>query len=288
MPNDNENELKSSKHHTYSHTLTLLNVTKQDSGAFLCHFPENEQEKNLTIVQVSFDVVTVSIPTIKSPLFEEIKINEKDGKSFTLTCDVEAFPSDLFNNSIKWTKETVDYFENRDAYDATEINAVFANKTKIITNDTHITVTVTVDKATKKHNGTYTCNVVEPMMLYKSFGKRIEKRTSVLIQSAPIAMITFAKAIGKNRIFFNWTVTDNGNSPISIFLPQFKVRWGLLRDLIFILALNILILYKLGVIINLLKSKSINFIFFLSGGKCSNLFLHAKSRRWQSNFNDSR
>lgn len=223
MPNDNENELKSSKHHTYSHTLTLNNVTKQDSGAFLCHFPENEQEKNLTIAQVSFEVVVVSIPTIKSPLNEEIKIKEKDGKSFTLTCVVEAFPSNLFNNSIKWTKETIDYFENNDAYDASEINAVLANKTKITTNDTHITVAVTVDKAAKKHNGTYICSVVEPMLLDKSFGRRIEKRTSVLIQSAPIAMITFAKAIGKNRIFLNWTVTDNGNSPVNMFLPQFKV-----------------------------------------------------------------
>jgi protein-tyrosine phosphatase len=189
----------------------------------LCHFPENEQEKNLTIAQVSFDVVVVSIPTIKSPLNEEIKIKEKDGKSFTLTCVVEAFPSNLFNNSIKWTKESIDYFENNDAHDVSEINAMLANKTKITTNDTHITVAVTVDKAAKKHNGTYICNIIEPMLLDKSFGKRIEKRTSVLIQSAPIAMITFAKAIGKNRIFLNWTVTDNGNSPITMILPQLKV-----------------------------------------------------------------
>lgn len=224
LPNDNENELKSSKHHTYSHTLTLINVTKDDSGAYLCHFPENEQEKNLTIAQVSFDVVAVAVPIIKSPLSEKIEIKEKDGKSFTLTCAVEVFPRNLFNSSIKWTKETVDYFENEDAYDASEINALLANKTKITMSDTQITVAVTVDKATKKHNGTYICSIIEPIMLDKSFGRKIEKRTSVLIQSAPIAMITFAKAIGKNKVFLNWTVTDNGNSPVNMFLPQFKVR----------------------------------------------------------------
>lgn len=222
MPNENENELKSSKHHTYSHTLTLINVTKDHAGAYLCHFPENEREKNLTIAQMSFDVVAISIPSIKLPLSEEIKIKEKDEKSFTLTCIVDAIPTSFFNNSVKWTKETIDDFEFKDASDATEINAMLANKTKITTDNTQIKVTVTVDKATKKHNGTYICAVTEPIALDKSFGKKIEKRTSVLIQSAPIAMITFAKAIGKNRIFLNWTVSDNGNSPISMFLPQFK------------------------------------------------------------------
>lgn len=171
---------------------------------------------------MSFDVVAVSIPSIKPPLSEEIKIKEKDEKSFTLTCIVDAFPTSLFNNSVKWMKETIDDFEFKDASDATEINAMLANKTKITTDNTQIKVTVTVDKATKKHNGTYICSVTEPIALDKSFGKKIEKRTSVLIQSAPIAMITFAKAIGKNRIFLNWTVSDNGNSPISMFLPQFK------------------------------------------------------------------
>lgn len=224
MPNEIENELKSLKHHTYSHTLTLINITKSDAGKYLCHFPENEKEKNLTAAQVPIEVVTVLIPSIKSPLHEEIKIKEKEAKSFMLNCIVHAFPASLFNSSIRWAKETIDDFANKDASDASEINALLASKTKIVTNDTHITVTVMVDKATKKHNGTYVCSVTEPSVLDKSFGRKIEKKTSVLIQSAPIAMIAFAKAIGKNRIFLNWTVTDNGNSPISMFLPQYKAE----------------------------------------------------------------
>lgn len=226
LPNENENELISPKHHTYSHTLTLINVTRDHAGAYLCHFPENEREKNLTVAQVSFDVVAVLIPNIKSPLSEKIEIREKDGKSFSLSCIVEAFPTSLFNNSIKWTKETIDDFEFKDASDASEVNAMLASKTIIETNNTHITVKVTVDKASKKHNGTYICAVTQPMALDKNFGRKIEKRTSVLIQSAPIAMITFVKAVGKDRIFLNWTVSDNGNSPIKMFLPHYKEENG--------------------------------------------------------------
>lgn len=221
MPNENENELKSFKHHTYSHSLKLINVTKDHAGAYLCHFPENEKEKNLTIAQMSFDVVVVKIPTIMPPLNEEIKLKEND-KGFILTCIVEAYPTSLFNNSIKWSMETVDDFKFKDISFVSEINMMLINRTIILTNNTHITVSVTVDKASRKYNGTYVCTATQPMALDKSFEKKIEKRTSILIQSIPIAMITFAKAVGKNRIFVNWTVTDNGNSPITSFLPQYK------------------------------------------------------------------
>jgi protein-tyrosine phosphatase len=180
-------------------------VTRDHAGDYLCHFPENEKlEKNITH-HVSYKVVTVAIPTIKSPLYEEIKLKEKEAKSFTLTCIIEAFPTDLFNKSVKWEKETVDNFDNKDASDASEINSIIANKTEIFTNNTHIVAKVTVDKATKKHNGTYICRCVEPLALDRSFDKKIEKKTSILIQSAPIIMISFAKAIGKERIFLNWT-----------------------------------------------------------------------------------
>lgn len=170
----------------------------------MCHFPENEKENNIT-TQVSHSVITVSIPKVISSLHDEIKIKEKDGKSVTLSCVIEAYPTELFNNSIKWEKETIDNFENKDASDASEINLMLANKTVIVTNETFISASVKIEKATKKHNGTYICSVLQPIALDKSFSEKIEKRTSLLIQSAPIAMITFAKAIGKSRIFLNWT-----------------------------------------------------------------------------------
>jgi hypothetical protein len=182
-----------------------VNVTREHAGDYLCHFPENEKlEKNIT--HVSYKVVTVAIPVIKSPLYEEIKLKEKEAKSFTLTCIIEAFPTDLFNKTVKWEKETVDNFDNKDASDASEINSIISSKTEISTNNTHIIATVAMDKATKKHNGTYICKCVEPIALDKKFdNKKIEKRTSILIQSAPVVMITFAKAIGRERIFLNWT-----------------------------------------------------------------------------------
>lgn len=172
-------------------------------------------------MQISFSVVSVLLPRVSPPTSEEIKIKEKDSKSVDLICIIEAWPTELFNGSVKWEKETIDRLENKDSSDSSEINAVLANRTRISTNDTHITVGVTIDKASKKHNGTYICTVAQPLALDKAFDK-VEKRISILIQSAPIAMISFAKAIGKHRIFLNWTVTDDGNSPIQMFLPQFK------------------------------------------------------------------
>lgn len=166
-------------------------------------------------------MVSVLIPHVVPPANQEIKIKEKESRSVDLVCVIEAWPTALFNSSVKWEKETIDRLENKDSSDSSEINAVIANKTRITTNDTHITVSVTIDKASKKHNGTYICTVSQPLALDKSFDKT-EKRISILIQSAPIALISFAKAIGKNRIFLNWTVTDDGNSPINMFLPQFK------------------------------------------------------------------
>ena len=221
-PFESENELKPPGKHTYSHTLTLINATKEHNGSYLCHFPETEKEKNATM-QISFSVVTVLMPRIVPPINQEIEIKEKDSKSVELLCVIEASPTALFNGSVKWEKETIDRLENMDSSTSSEINAVIANRTKVATNETHITVSVFIDKASKKHNGTYICTVAQPLALDKPFEK-VEKRVSILIQSAPIAMISFVKAIGKDRIFLNWTVTDDGNSPIEMFLPQYKTE----------------------------------------------------------------
>lgn len=174
-------------------------------------------------MQISFSVVSVLLPRIVPPVSQKIMIKEKDAKSVVLNCVIEAMPTGLFNRSVKWEKEMVDRLENKDSSDSSEINAVLANRTKITSNETHITVSVTIDKASKKHNGTYICSASQPSMLDKEFPK-VEKRISILIQGAPVVMISFAKAIGKNRIFLNWTVTDDGNSPISMFLLQFKAE----------------------------------------------------------------
>lgn len=208
------------RQHTFSHSLTLIDVTKDHNGSYTCHFPENEKPNDV-IKSIAFDVTTVQLPSIKSPLSEVIAIKEKESKSFTLTCVIEASPTALFNTSIKWQKEMIDRFDNKDSSGASEINALIANKTIINTNNTHITVSATLDKATKKHNGTYICSVPQPSFLDKNIGA-VEKRTSVIIQSAPSVMLSFVKAIGKDRIFLNWTVPDDGNSPIKTFIVQYK------------------------------------------------------------------
>lgn len=203
LPSDEENQIDVGKHHTYSHSLTLINVTKEYSGNYSCHFPETKNETIST--QPSYTVVAIQLPTIKSPLYEEIRLKEKEGKSFSLSCTVEAFPTELFKNSIKWEKETSEFFEENKKNDAAEINSILPNKTNISSNNTHITALVIIEKASKKHNGTYICSVSEPITLDIKFSKEVQKKTSIIIQSPPIVEIIFAKSIGKNRIFLNWT-----------------------------------------------------------------------------------
>lgn len=187
----------------------------------MCHFPETEKEKNVSSKSIAFDVVTVQLPSVQSPLIEEIKIKEQDSKSIDLNCVIRASPTSMFLQSIKWEKEVIDRVDNKDSSGASEINTIIANKTKITSNETHIIVSATLDKATKKHNGTYICSVLQPSFLDKEIGS-VEKKTLVIIQSAPSVQISFIKAIGKDRIFLNWTVPDDGNSPLESFIVQYK------------------------------------------------------------------
>lgn len=148
-----ENEPKTpERQSTFSHSLTLINVTQEHNGSYLCHFPENQKEGNNT-KSFAFSVVTIQLPTILSPLEEIIKIKEKESKNVTLECITKAWPTDMFLQSIKWEKEMIDRVDNKDSSGASEINAVIASRTKVSSNDTHITVSVTLDEATKKHNG---------------------------------------------------------------------------------------------------------------------------------------
>lgn len=217
---ENENEVKTPDKHTFSHSLILINVTKEHNGSYLCHFPENEN-KETNIKSFAFSVITVQLPSVHAPLVDEIKIKENESKDFTLSCVINASPTSMFLQSIKWEKEVIDRVDNKDSSGASEINALIANKTTITSNDTHIAVSVTLDKATKKHNGTYICSVLQPSFLDKDIGA-VQKRTSVIIQSAPSVMLGFVKAIGKDRIFLNWTVPDDGNDEITKFIVQFK------------------------------------------------------------------
>lgn len=218
---ENENDPVSNSKTTYSHTLTILNGTLKDTGNYTCHFPESE---NKNITETSFFVQSVLLPKIVQASDEKIKRNEKESKDVTLFCVVEAYPMDLFNKSIKWEKETVDTGENKDSTDASEINADIMNRTKVeYVNDTQTKVSITFDKVGKKYNGTYTCLVSQPSALEEDIGI-VEKKSSILILSPPLADISFVKAIGKTRIFMNWTVTDDGNSPIKMFLIQYKLE----------------------------------------------------------------
>lgn len=149
---------------------------------------------------------------------ELIKI--KNG-TVVLFCVMEAYPMNIFKHSIKWEKETVDTVDNKDSTDASQINAVIANHTKIVQlNETRVNVTITFDDIGKKHNGTYTCKVNQPSFLEEDIGK-VQAKSSILVLGVPLAMISYVKAVGATKIFMNWTIND-GNDPIDLFYIQFQ------------------------------------------------------------------
>lgn len=173
---------------TYSHTLTILNVNMKDSGNYTCLFPSENQN----ITETSFVVQSVLTPQIVSHS-NTIEITDNSGKPAKLFCLIEAYPQKYFNNSIKWEKETVDTVDNKDSTDSSQINAEIANRTKIhYINSTHLEVNVEFDSVTKKHNGTYVCSVGQSSYMSEDFGV-VEKRSTILVLSVPIAMIRFER-----------------------------------------------------------------------------------------------
>lgn len=199
---------------TYSHTLTILNVELTDSGNYSCHFPS----ENENITETSFFVQSVMLPKIVSSSAELIKIKNE---TVVLFCVVEAYPMNIFKHSIAWEKETVDTVDNKDSTDASQINAVISNHTKIVQlNETRVNVTISFKDVNKKHNGTYKCSISQPSFLEEDIGK-VQVKSSILVLGVPLAMISYVKAVGATKIFMNWTIND-GNDPIDLFYIQFQ------------------------------------------------------------------
>lgn len=75
-------------------------------------------------------------------------------------------------------------------------------------NDTHFNSTLRLSGVTNKYNGTYVCEGKTG----RGSGKGV---TEVLVLNKPEVAIDMIKAIGKSKIFINWTIND-GNDPENI------------------------------------------------------------------------
>ncbi|XP_058447776.1 tyrosine-protein phosphatase 69D [Malaya genurostris] len=188
-------------------TLTIHNFTKADTGNYTCHgVPDDRRTKGLL---ANYAVREVLLPKITATSPERTKTKQE--RKVELFCVIRMYPLDYFNNSIQWFKE-----------DDTTENNFMKNTTVKALNGTHVHVTLTIADVSKTHNGTYSCNVGPSTMLDENTATD-RKSMALLVLDKPQVTIDYAKAVGANKIYLNWTVND-GNDPVKHYMAQFMKK----------------------------------------------------------------
>uniref|UniRef100_A0A182JAQ7 protein-tyrosine-phosphatase n=1 Tax=Anopheles atroparvus TaxID=41427 RepID=A0A182JAQ7_ANOAO len=182
-------------------TLTIHNFTKTDEGNYTCYNLENG-------LNVSYNVRTVILPKITKTSNERIRT--KTTSIQQLYCVIEAYPLSFFNSSIYWLKE--------DASGDSSLRTLANNAEQRIVDERHLNTTLTLRDLTKAHNGTYSCIVMPSAQLQEDY--KAKKSMALLILDVPQVTIDYAKAVGANKIYLNWTVND-GNDPIKNYIVRY-------------------------------------------------------------------
>ncbi|XP_044257494.1 tyrosine-protein phosphatase 69D isoform X1 [Tribolium madens] len=161
--------------------LHIVNLDLKHIGEYTCH-STHKNELDLDFCKITLNVtLPAQIVQISPP------IHTKLHKDIELYCVIEGYPLE----EIKW-------FRDNDSLPA----ELWSTKTL---NDTRKNTTLTIKEVTKKDNATYTC--------VASTGHSTANATSaILVLDKPQVSIEFVKAIGIDKIYFNWTVND-GNDP---------------------------------------------------------------------------
>ncbi|KFB35007.1 AGAP003187-PA-like protein [Anopheles sinensis] len=183
-------------------TLTIHNFTATDEGNYTCYNLENG-------LNVSYNVRTVILPKITKTSDERIRT--KTTSILELYCVIEAYPLSYFNSSIYWLKE--------DASGDNSLRALANNTEQRVVDKRHLNTTLTLRDLTKAHNGTYSCVVMPSAQLQEDYGKE-QRSMALLILDVPQVTIDYAKAVGANKIYLNWTVND-GNDPIKSYIVRY-------------------------------------------------------------------
>jgi len=181
----------------YKNVLTLLDVNIKDSGNFTC---TTQTGQNLS---TEFQIR----PYLPSKVVQSTadKIKRKIKQDVVLHCLIEMFPqNETTTKSLKWLKDG-SHFEFLDT---------FSSISKL--NDTHLNFTLEFTEVYKKENGTYKCTVFDETGL-----EITSKGISLFVMEVPQVSIDFAKAVGANKIYLNWTVND-GNDPVQKFFVSLQ------------------------------------------------------------------
>lgn len=167
--------------------LHILNVSFDHVGEYVCYASNKEIDfaKVLFNVTLPPKIIKKSLP-VKTKLYEKAKVY----------CLVEGYPIE----NLKW------YKDNEELTDKSRQHVL----SKTLRN-----FTLEINELNRKDNGTYVCAV-------HTLNSAVNGSTAILVLDKPHVAIDFVKAVGRNKVYLNWTVND-GNAPNSLhFRIQYK------------------------------------------------------------------
>lgn len=170
--------------------LHIINVNFHHVGEYLCH-AANKDKNELDFSKISLNV-SLEAKVLKASASVEAKLHQNT----QLYCLVEGYPFE----TLTWYKDNEELAA--DLFDIKVLSKTLRNMTLEIT------------ELSRKDNGTYTC-------LAEAGNSAANKSIPILVLDKPQVNIDFVKAIGKNRVYLNWTVND-GNAPSTLF---FRIQY---------------------------------------------------------------
>ncbi|XP_017783668.1 PREDICTED: tyrosine-protein phosphatase 69D isoform X2 [Nicrophorus vespilloides] len=204
MEKESENLDQSQKKFEVS-IMHLINVDQLHAGEYICHaIIERILEMDISRVQlnVSLPVTVLNYSkTVRTKLHHKAQIE----------CTIEGYPI----TEIGWMKDNEIVSGDK-----------IKNETKIINETVQHTV-LTINEVSKKDNGTYSCYAKTPM-------SSNNQSLDILVLNKPTVKLDMVKAIGKSKIFLNWTVND-GNEPNSLkymiqYMTPGESNWIFTKD----------------------------------------------------------
>lgn len=170
--------------------LHIINVNFNHVGEYLCH-AANKDKNELDFSKITLNV-SLEAKIIKTSAPVETKLHQ----NAQLYCLIEGYPFEALN----WYKDNEELAA--DLFDIKVLNKTLRN------------MTLEIQELSRKDNGSYTC-------LAQAGNSAANKSIPILVLDKPQVNIDFVKAIGKNKVYLNWTVND-GNAQSSLF---FRIQY---------------------------------------------------------------
>lgn len=170
--------------------LHIIDVGFDHVGEYKCHAASKERG------ELDFSKIVLNVTMASNVIKKSNTVRAKLHSKANLYCLVEGYPFD----SLKWYKDNEEF-----TTDLAEVHFV---------NETIRNMTLQINELTRKDNGTFMC-------LVQAGGSVANASVAILVLDKPQVNIDFVKAIGKNKLYLNWTIND-GNAPGNL---SFRIQY---------------------------------------------------------------